>query len=313
VALPEIAVCETKQVPKLVGILVTFNRPETVVHTVAAIAAQDRALDRLFVVDNSTLDSDAERRCREALGDQAAALTWIRTGKNLGPAGGYALGMERALAESEGRTEEWLVLFDDDDPPPSSTILSEMEASLARSGADALGIVGSSLDRCTGMLRRPHLETVDSYVDVDQIGNGRCPFYSVAAIRQIGPMRSDLFYGREELEFALRIRATGRRVCVDQRLRAKYEDTMGKGVRQPSLRRIEERDRLSRRTMVNHLRILITFVGYRTYTVASLLFLGADVARLPFAIPSRSWRVATKNLYWTLAAVASAARQGKLA
>ena len=52
-------------------------------------------------------------------------------------------------------------------------------------------------------------EELRGAVDVDCIAGNQFPVYSVAAVRAVGPFRSDLFFGFEELEFGLRLHDAG--------------------------------------------------------------------------------------------------------
>lgn len=295
----------------LIGVLVTFNRPQQVSRTVRAIARQERDLDRLIVIDNSTQVSNAAEECRKVWEGQPGPLTWHSTGFNAGPAGGYEFGMHLALSMFDAASDSWVVLFDDDDPPPSPTILSELEESAAASRADAVGILGSVLNRRTGLLSRPSTGT-QRFADVDQIGNGRLPIYRLAALLDVGPMRGDLFFGREELELGLRLRKSNYRVVIDQDLRARYEPLMGKEVRPAVAGRVPVRDGLARRTALNHLRIIRTHVGSGPFLTASLLMIGADAVRLVVAVRSHAVYRAFANLAWTIRNVTVAVVQGRL-
>src|SRR4249920_2655609 len=94
--------------PRFFGVLVTYRRPDQLAATLDRIAAQSRQLDRLLVVDNGS-----DSATRSAV--ESHSSEYIDAGDNLGPAGGYALGMNRLLDEADDG--DWIFLFDDDDPP----------------------------------------------------------------------------------------------------------------------------------------------------------------------------------------------------
>ena len=50
---------------------------------------------------------------------------------------------------------------------------------------------------------------LDGPVPVDYIGSGQLPLYWVRAVRAVGVFRPELFFGFEELEYGLRLRAAG--------------------------------------------------------------------------------------------------------
>ena len=192
--------------PRLLGVLVTHRRPAELATMLEVLAAQDRPLDRLVVVDNAP--SDASRRLVASLAPDAE---YVAAPENLGPAGGIAVGMGRLLDGADD--DDWIATLDDDDPPGSSTLGALLEFGVAQRAIDphtgAVGVAGIRLDRLRGRyLRVPEAE-LRGPVAVDSIGGNKWPVYSVAAIRAVGVFRPDLFFGHEELEFGLRLGAGG--------------------------------------------------------------------------------------------------------
>lgn len=196
------------------GVLVTFNRPAALRESLARIAAQDVALDRLVVVDNG---SSAESG--QVLEDSPVQLEVVSPGENLGPAGGIALGMQRVLARAE--PSDWIVLFDDDDPPPSPTTLSQLvalgEATAAREPSlAAVGLYGARFDpRRTRLLASSSLGG-DNPVAVDYLASGWFPLYRVSALQRVGVFDERLFFGFDDLELGLRLRAAGFTLWADR-------------------------------------------------------------------------------------------------
>jgi hypothetical protein len=145
-------------------------------------------------------------------------IEYLPAAQNLGPAGGIALGMEHVLRTAHDL--DWVVTLDDDDPPRDREVLaslqafaSEMRVRDPRTGA--VGLVGARLDRRTGALVRVADGELEGPVAVDYIGGNHFPFVLVRAIRDAGAFRPDLFFGFDDLEFGLRLRARGYRVYAD--------------------------------------------------------------------------------------------------
>jgi glycosyltransferase involved in cell wall biosynthesis len=229
------------------GLLITYRRPAELAQTLAALAAQSRRLDRLVVVDNHPTPKNQELVQVGGPADRPA--DYLAAPENLGPAGGIALGV-RAI-DGFAADEDWIVLLDDDNPPASGSLFEELEAFAERMrGQDpstgAVGLVGARFDPRAGRLRRvPDAELVDG-VAVDYVGGGQFPFYRVEAVRAVGNFRKDLFFGFDDLEYGLRLRAAGHAVYAHGELWLQERRRQGRlgltvrpaaGVSEPSWRR----------------------------------------------------------------------------
>jgi GT2 family glycosyltransferase len=195
---------------KLHGVLVTYRRPAELSLMLSRLAEQDRPLDSLVVIDNapSWQSEEAVRTCAA----QGHPIQYEAQPENLGPAGGFARGMERAL-EVAG-DDDWIVLLDDDNPPKVPTVLGELakfgETMLERNPrAGAVGLMGARFDWRRARLERVADDELVGPVRIDYIGNNKFPFYRASAIRAVGLFRKEMFFGFEELEYGLRIAASG--------------------------------------------------------------------------------------------------------
>jgi glycosyltransferase involved in cell wall biosynthesis len=208
----------TAALPTLYGVLVTYCRPDALEYYLDVLGRQTRRVDHLFVVDNAPTD-----RTR-ALVDQgrdrgcAGQVTHLAMASNLGPAGGFAEGLRAVLAVADD--DDWVVLLDDDDPPPRDDLLEFVfRFACAEHQRDprvgAAGRVGARFDHRRGRMVRLRDEQLVGTVDVDYIAGNQFPTIRVGAVRAVGPYRDDLFFGFEELEFGLRLRAAGYRVLID--------------------------------------------------------------------------------------------------
>ena len=203
---------QVERAPQCHGVLVTFRRPEPLVRMLEALAAQTRPLDRLVVVDNAPTAAN-----REAVARLAPGAEYVAAADNLGPAGGLALGMERLLPAAHD--VDWIFTLDDDDPPPFPTLFAALlgyarDASARDRSVGAVGADGVRCDRRRGRMVWVPDEALRGDVDVDVVGGDFFPCYSVAALRAVGPVRADLFFGFEELELGLRLRDAGYRIVL---------------------------------------------------------------------------------------------------
>jgi rhamnopyranosyl-N-acetylglucosaminyl-diphospho-decaprenol beta-1,3/1,4-galactofuranosyltransferase len=99
------------------AVVVTHRRPDELAKSLETVAAQTRAPDNLIVVDN-----DNDPRVAELVAGQPILTTYIGSRRNLGGAGGFALGMLHALALGS----DWVWLADDDGRPADSEVLGTL-------------------------------------------------------------------------------------------------------------------------------------------------------------------------------------------
>lgn len=205
------------------GVLVTYRRPEALVEMLGRLEVQRRRLDRLVVVDNAPSGTVREEVARHP--GAASETEYVPAPENLGPAGGIARGMRAVL--SDAGDEDWVVLLDDDDPPQDDDALEALERfAMARlrddPGTAGVGLTGARFDWRRGRPVRMADHALAGPVAVDYLGGNQLPTYRVGVIRAVGPFRDDLFFGFDDLEFGLRVRAAGYGLYVDgERWRAR--------------------------------------------------------------------------------------------
>lgn len=103
---------------KVATVVVTYNRQALLAKTLAAIEAQTRPVDRLYVVNNASTDqTEAYLRARRF----SRPTTVATLPSNSGGAGGFASGLSKAL--TDGYDWVWLM---DDDTVPSTSALAEL-------------------------------------------------------------------------------------------------------------------------------------------------------------------------------------------
>lgn len=101
------------------AVVVTHRRPTQLAVSLRAVAGQDRPPDHLIVVDN-----DDDPAVAELVAGQPVPSTYLGSRRNLGGAGGFALGMLHALAAGA----DWVWLADDDGRPADAAVLSSLLA-----------------------------------------------------------------------------------------------------------------------------------------------------------------------------------------
>jgi GT2 family glycosyltransferase len=108
--------------PRVVAVVVTYNRRDLLIEALAAVHAQTRAPDAVIVVDNASTDGTAA-----AVRTRFPAVHLAELTSNTGGAGGFAYGMSLALAD--GADLIWLM---DDDTVPEPDALRALLAARDR-------------------------------------------------------------------------------------------------------------------------------------------------------------------------------------
>lgn len=107
------------------AVVVTHRRPDELAKSLDIVTAQSRRPDHLIVIDN-----DADDRVRDIVAGQPIPTTYLGSQRNLGGAGGFALGMLHALALGA----DWVWLADDDGRPQDSEVLETLLRCAERHG-----------------------------------------------------------------------------------------------------------------------------------------------------------------------------------
>src|SRR5258708_17956843 len=92
------------------AVVVTHRRPDELAKSLDVLSTQTRLPDHLIVVDN---DGSGDSRVRDLVAGQPISTTYLGSRRNLGGAGGFALGMLHALAQGA----DWVWLADGDGRP----------------------------------------------------------------------------------------------------------------------------------------------------------------------------------------------------
>jgi len=114
--------------PAVTAVVVTYNRRDLLLESLAAVLAQDRAPDAVIVVDNASEDGTPA-----AVRDAFPAVRLAELRRNSGGAGGFAGGIALALAEDA----DLIWLMDDDtvpEPGALGALLTARDRMTARAG-----------------------------------------------------------------------------------------------------------------------------------------------------------------------------------
>jgi len=156
------------------AVVVTHRRPEQLAKSLDVVTTQTRMIDHLIVVDN-----DHDEQVSELVASQAIRSTYLGSRRNLGGAGGFALGMLHALALGA----DWIWLADDDGRPGDSEVLATLLACAHRHGLAEVSPMVCDLDqpdRLAFPLRRGLVwrRRVDELRTKDSPGSDLLPGYA---------------------------------------------------------------------------------------------------------------------------------------
>jgi GT2 family glycosyltransferase len=202
---------------RIAAVVVTHNRPQLLLQALAALRAQTRPLDSIYIVDSASDDPAAAGATRRS-GDTAIVV--LRSDTNIGGAGGFALGMARAFAAGH----DWIWLLDDDAlarPDALARLLAGLEALEGHAaGAGAVcGAVREFGDLALRHRRRYHRPTgLERSLPCEAYAGPPCRvdtasfvgfLVSAAAVAQVGLPERGFFLGYDDTEYSLRLGRAG--------------------------------------------------------------------------------------------------------
>ena len=193
----------------VVAVIVTRNRRELLAESLKVIASQTRLPDHLVVVDNGP-DQPAE----DVVRDCPVPSTYLPSHRNLGGAGGFALGMLTALSLGA----EWVWLGDDDGRPADEHALETLLSVAERKKLAAVSPVVVNIDtpeKLAFPLRRglewkrrvSELGSTDFLPGIASFFNGA--LFRAATLDVIGVPDYRLFFRGDEVELHRRLVRSG--------------------------------------------------------------------------------------------------------
>lgn len=196
----------------VVAVVVTHRRVELLARSLAAVCGQDRAPDHLIVVDN-----DADPAVADVVAAQSVPSTYVGSQRNLGGAGGFALGMLHALALGA----DWVWLADDDGRPADASVLGTLLGCADRHGLAEVSPMVCDMDDPTrlafplrrGLVWRRHVAelsgegTGDLLPGIASLFNGA--LFRAATVDAVGVPDIRLFVRGDEVDVHRRLVLSG--------------------------------------------------------------------------------------------------------
>lgn len=193
------------------AVVVTHRRVDELAKSLDALVTQSRQPDHLIVVDN-----DCDDRVRDLVAAQPVPSTYLGSRRNLGGAGGFALGMLHALA----RGADWLWLADDDGRPADSDVLAKLLACADKYGLAEVSPMVCNIDDPArlafplrrGLVWRRRVDELGSESDdllrgIASLFNGA--LFAAATCEAVGVPDLRLFVRGDEVELHRRLVRSG--------------------------------------------------------------------------------------------------------
>ncbi|HNA49295.1 MAG TPA: glycosyltransferase family 2 protein, partial [Mycobacterium sp.] len=194
------------------AVVVTHRRPDELAKSLDVLSTQSRMVDHLIVVDN-----DFDERVRDLVAGQPVPTTYLGSRRNLGGAGGFALGMLHALALGA----DWVWLADDDGRPQNASVLETLLSCAERHGLAEVSPMVCDIDHPDrlafplrrGLVWRRHVEELRSEGDGDllpaiaSLFNGA--LFRAETIAVVGVPDIRLFVRGDEVEVHRRLVRSG--------------------------------------------------------------------------------------------------------
>ncbi|MGN6405851.1 glycosyltransferase, partial [Sinomonas sp.] len=198
--------------PRVVAVVVSYNRRQLLERSLAALAAGSRRPDALVVVDNASTDGSAEYL---ATVDLPFDYELVRLAENTGGAGGFTVGMAAALARHD---PDLIWVMDDDTVPLADTLAEAVRLWNVCPAADKPAFIASRVvwsdgrdhpmntmrdrwdapraDRELAAAHRARVVRSASFVSL---------FVDAAAVRDLGLPVADFFLWNDDFEFTARL------------------------------------------------------------------------------------------------------------
>lgn len=200
---------------RIAAVMVTRDRPVLLDKAIAALHAQTRPCNALYIVDNASA-SKTVALLQPMHGRNG--VTVIRSESNLGGAGGFALGLEHACADGY----DWVWLLDDD-AVARPQALAALCATLRLLPADATGALcgavhefGSlalthrrAFSRKLGIERCLPQEAYDGLPVAIDTGSFVGFMVSARAVAAIGLPETDFFLAYDDTDYSLQLQRAG--------------------------------------------------------------------------------------------------------
>ena len=197
------------------ALVLTRNRKDLLLECIRGLDEQTVKPDRIVIVDNASDDGTPDLLRERGVLDRADVV-YSRLEHNGGGAGGYAHGIELALAQGT----DWVWTMDDDAEPERDALQRLLQAPPARDpGTVALAGTVVHLDGSIDLLHRGYVGHLMRMAPRETYERGDYPelgfssfvglLFRAAPARTEAPPPAEFFIGCDDVEYTMRLRRHG--------------------------------------------------------------------------------------------------------
>ena len=209
-----------KEMVDVIAVVVTHNRKRLLLRCLRAIFSQTSKVTKVIVVDNASSDGtkDFIFSASEFSDEEKQRMLWTALEKNLGGAGGFSVGVERAIAQKP----DFLWLMDDDGFPSENCLSKLLKLSSPFSFISPVVLSDKDKSSLSFPLRiRGSLKILENLADVRSLESNViegvvAPFngtlISSDLIAKIGYPDKNFFIWGDEVDYTERARAAGAKI-----------------------------------------------------------------------------------------------------
>lgn len=206
--------------PRIVAVVITYNRQELLMATLSALLAQTVKLDCIYVIDNAS--EDGTQNAVTDLANRVPAIRYHRLTENSGGSGGFYSGIR--LAYEDGAELIWGM---DDDACPESDALAVLLKERTKFPENTV-MWSNIVMRDTSGNQIVHWRTFSAAVQEERGFTFVGFLLPRSVIGEIGFPRADLFILYDEVEYSDRIRRAGYRImrCRESKINHPYINSL---------------------------------------------------------------------------------------
>jgi GT2 family glycosyltransferase len=217
--------------PRVLAVVVSYNRKALLSQCLSALIKQSRAPDQIIVIDNASTDGSAQMLADDGwLSRNDVELVSLPT--NTGGAGGFSEGLRVALC----RRADWVWMMDDDALPHLTALESLLSVAADTSAIyGSVATFGSETSWATTLLDPPIGKTHDPSkipvcAEVESV-----PFLGFLIHRdlaeRIGLPDAGYFIAADDIEYCLRARSAGAKLYIAGLSRIEHPKAVARHVR----------------------------------------------------------------------------------
>lgn len=200
---------------RIITVVVTFNRKQLLLRCLEAVASQTSPPGHILIVDNASTDGTREH-LENAGWLVRNNVEYLHLATNMGGAGGFARGMEHAVAQGA----QWLWTMDDDGYPEHDCLERLLNAAKTRDIASVAPIhlnieAPDKLAFRTLDARGHELASPPDLSDGEEVFiSGEANLFNgwlvnATVVREVGLPREELFLRGDEVEYVRRMHKRG--------------------------------------------------------------------------------------------------------